>query len=255
MILAAVGMLREARIVRGPHITAVAGGGRADLLLERLAAAAHEATGVLSIGLGGALDAQLAVGDTAIASEVIGDGRWPTDEAPGRPVGPMPAPRATVSRLRLGPDDHQGRRQGGPAHRDRRSPCHMESHIAARFAAGRGLPLAVVRVVSDTADADLPQAVTCGLRPDGGMNLLGVLAALAADPRQMPALIRAGHDAETAFRALRALTAAPRPLAGQIGPDITADDQVHTHWPVGRAGIAIAVVAGSVVAAAVIAAE
>jgi hopanoid-associated phosphorylase len=206
MILAAVGMLREARIVRGPHITAVAGGGRADLLLERLAAAAHEATGVLSIGLGGALDAQLAVGDTAIASEVIGDGRWPADEAwADRLAQRLPGARRSVvygsdRMITKAVDKAVLHTETGAALAD------MESHIAARFAAGHGLPLAVVRVISDTADADLPQAVTRGLKPDGGMNLLGVLAALAADPRQMPALIRAGHDAETAFRALRALT-------------------------------------------------
>ena len=84
----------------------------------------------------------------------------------------------------------------------------MESHVAARFAAERRLPLAVVRVVSDAADTDLPRAVTAGLKPDGGMNLGGVLAALAADPRQLPALMRVGRDAEAAFKALAAL--APR---------------------------------------------
>jgi hopanoid-associated phosphorylase len=206
MILAAVGMLREARIVQGPFIAAVAGGGQAHLLLERMAAASEGATGVLSIGLGGALDPRLAVGDVVIASEVIGEGRWPTDEAwSDRLSAVLPqAQRAVVhgaDRMILKASDKTAlHRETGAALTD------MESHVAARFAAGRGLPLAVVRVVSDGSGADLPHAVTCGLKADGGMNLLGVLAALAADPTQLPALIRAGRDAETAFRALRALT-------------------------------------------------
>jgi hopanoid-associated phosphorylase len=208
MILAAVGILREARIVQGPHINAVAGGGRSDLLLERLAAAAPGATGVLSIGLGGALDPQLAVGDVVIASEVIGDGRWPTDEAwSDRLATALPEARRAVAygsdkMILKAADKAILHAETGAALAD------MESHVAARFAAGRGLPLTVVRVVSDAAFTDLPRAVTCGLTPDGGMNLMGVLAALAADPKQLPALIRAGRDAETAFRALQAL--APR---------------------------------------------
>jgi hopanoid-associated phosphorylase len=206
MILAAVGMLREARIVRRPHITAVAGGGRPELLLERLAAAAQGATGVLSIGLGGALDPQLAVGDVVIASEVIGDGRWPTDEAwADRLASGLPGVRRAVvygsDRMILKAADKAVlHAETGAALAD------MESHVAARFASARELPLAVVRVVSDASDDDLPQAVTCGLKPNGGMNLIGVLSALATDPDQLPALIRAGRNADTAFRALRALT-------------------------------------------------
>ncbi len=34
------------------------------------------------------------------------------------------------------------------------------------------------------------------------MDILAVLIALVADPRQLPALIRVGREAETAFRAL-----------------------------------------------------
>ena len=95
MIIAAVGMLREAGIVQGPAIRAVAGGGRPDLLLQRLEAAAEGASGVLSIGVGGALDPQLAVGDGLIGSEVICDGvRWPTDEAwAQRLLGNLPQAR------------------------------------------------------------------------------------------------------------------------------------------------------------------
>lgn len=205
MILAAVGMLREAAIVAGPGIRAVAGGGRSDLLLERLAAAAEGCGAVLSIGLGGALDPQLGVGDVIVASEVVGEGRWPTDEAwADRLAEALPLARRGVVR---GSDAMilKAADKAGLHARTGAALADMESHVAARFAAERGLPLAVVRVVSDVAESDLPRAVSAGLKSDGGMNLMGVLAALASDPRQLPALMRTGRDAETAFRVLQAL--------------------------------------------------
>jgi adenosylhomocysteine nucleosidase len=215
MILAAVGMTREARLVEraGGAIRAVAGGGRADLLESRLKASLDGAEGIVSIGLGGALDPALDVGDVVIATEVLRPRRrWETD----------PAWRARlVERLRgarLGPvygsDDMvvhalekaKLRGRGGALLVD------MESHVAAKVAAGAGLPFAVVRVVSDVAGMSLPPAVREGLKEDGGMNLMGVLGALARDPRQLPALMRTGRDADLAFKALgRAAGLAFRP--------------------------------------------
>lgn len=209
MILAAVGMTREARLVTRPGVRAVAGGGRADLLESRLKAALAEARdgveGILSIGIGGALDASLQVGDVVIATEVLRPRRrWDTD----------PAWRARlVERLegaRLGPvygsdemvihalEKAKLRGKGGALMVD------MESHVAAKVAAGAGLPFAAVRVVSDTAGVSLPPAVREGLNADGGMNLMGVLGGLARDPRQLPALMRTGRDAGLAFKVLAA---------------------------------------------------
>jgi hypothetical protein len=56
--------------------------------------------------------------------------------------------------------------------------------------------------VSDGASQTLPEAVLHGMTPDGGMNLWGVLGSLARDPRQLPALIRTGAEAERGFKAL-----------------------------------------------------
>ena len=78
----------------------------------------------------------------------------------------------------------------------------MESHIAAAVAERHGLPFAVARVVSDAAGRSLPKAAQAGMAPDGSMDIGAVLRALARDPRQLPALIRVGGEAETAFRAL-----------------------------------------------------
>ena len=86
MILAAVGMQREARLVErhgaALGVRAVAGGGRAELLEARLKAALQGAEAVISIGLGGALDPALEVGDVVVATEVLRPRRrWETDAA------------------------------------------------------------------------------------------------------------------------------------------------------------------------------
>jgi hopanoid-associated phosphorylase len=216
MILAAVGMQREARLVerRGEAlgVRAVAGGGRADLLEARLEAALEGAEAVLSIGLGGALDPALEVGDVVVATEVLRPRRrWETDSA-WRDFLLKRLPEARAGAV-YGSDDMvlhaldkaKLRAKGGAVLVD------MESHVAAKVAAARGLPLAVVRVVSDKATASLPEAVRAGLAEDGRMDLMGVLGALASDPRQLPALIRVGRDADLAFKALDA--AAARALA------------------------------------------
>jgi hypothetical protein len=52
------------------------------------------------------------------------------------------------------------------------------------------------------------------MRPDGGMALGPVLAALARDPGQLPGLIRAGLESERAFRVL-ALASIPSPGSGR----------------------------------------
>ena len=79
----------------------------------------------------------------------------------------------------------------------------MESHVVAQAARRHGLKFAVLRVVSDTASANLPSAVLDGLKPDGDPNLAGVLKGLARRPRGLPGLIRLGRM--TAGLALKSL--------------------------------------------------
>jgi adenosylhomocysteine nucleosidase len=205
MILAAVGMRREARLVErhGAGVRAVAGGARADLLESRLMGALDGADAVLSIGLGGALDHSLQVGDVVIGTEVLRPRkRWETDAVwRARLVERLPGARlgavyGSDEMILNALDKAKLRGKGGAVLVD------MESHVAAKVAASRGLPFAVIRVVSDTAAVSLPSAVRAGVKADGGMDLLAVLAALARDPRQLPALMRTGRDADLAFKAL-----------------------------------------------------
>ena len=91
----------------------------------------------------------------------------------------------------------------------------MESHVAARFAAAHGPPFAALRIISDGADRALPRAAQAGMKKDGGIDVLAVLRALARDPRQLPALVRTGREAEVAFRQLALLNR--HDLLGRLG--------------------------------------
>jgi adenosylhomocysteine nucleosidase len=203
MILAATGLQRERRIVAGPDIEAVAGGGdpaQLEATLERLAG---NASGIISIGIAGALAPGLQAGQWVVADAVLVDGEL------------LPTDAMWTSRLaaRL-PEAARGLLLGANAmvmEATQKAALHsttgaivvdMESHIAARVARRHHLPFAVARVVSDAAHHSLPPAARVGMKSDGTMDLPAVLRALLANPGQLPALIRTGLEAERGFRSL-----------------------------------------------------
>jgi len=135
MILAATGLQRERRIVAGPDIEAVAGGGdpaQLEATLERLAG---NASGIISIGIAGALAPGLQAGQWVVADAVLVDGE------------PLPTDAMWTSRLaaRL-PEAARGLLLGANAmvmEATQKAALHsttgaivvdMESHIAARVA-------------------------------------------------------------------------------------------------------------------------
>jgi adenosylhomocysteine nucleosidase len=219
MILVATGLKREARILQGAAVQVVAGGGDRERLERALEDAAGRASGIISMGLCGALADDLQPGDWVIASRILtagsvlkSDPDWTTSLAQRLPrarAGPILGSDVVI------PDalaKRTAREVTGALAVD------MESHIAAGVAARHGLPFAGARVVSDAADRALPKAAQAGMAADGSMDILAVLTALAADPRQLPALIRVGREAETAFRALSRGRDLLGPLLGR--PDL-----------------------------------
>jgi adenosylhomocysteine nucleosidase len=204
MILVATGLLREARLLAGPSLSIIAGGGDRLRLEAELERGAPGAAGIVSIGLGGALADGLKPGDWVIASEVVradgptvaADTGWTTRllaALPGARAGAILGSDAMIADVESKRHAHQ---VSGAVVVD------MESHIAAGVAARHGLPFAAARVVSDAADRSLPPAAQAGMATDGRMDIWAVLKSLAADPSQLPALIRVGSEAGTAFRAL-----------------------------------------------------
>ncbi len=186
-------------MLEGPGVKAIAGGGDGPRLEAALERACTGVLGIISIGLGGALAEGLAPGDWVIASEVGGiqtDAAWThrlLAALPGARLGPIAGSDVMVVDARAKAALHAA--TGALA-------VDMESHIAARVAQRHGLPFAAARTISDGADRALPRAAQAGMKPDGGMDVGAVIAALGRRPWELPALIRTGIEAETAFAAL-----------------------------------------------------
>ncbi len=203
MIVAVTGLQRERGILAGPGVEVVAGGGdqaRLEAEVERLAPGAR---GIISIGIAGALAPALRPGRWVVATAVRDRGAsLPTD------------PDWTdwlVSRL---PDAERGvllgvdttaataRQKAELLRAIDAIAVDMESHVVARVARHHRRPFVAARVISDAAHRTLPPAARVGMRSDGGIDLPAVLRSLLGAPWQLPALIRTGLEAETAFRAV-----------------------------------------------------
>lgn len=219
MILAVTGLQRERRILASAEVEVVLGGDD----IDRHAAGKR---GVISIGIAGALAPDLKPGDWVVADAVRDrDELLPTDrDWTARLASRLP----TAQRgLFVGGDTIAATAAGKAAlHRATGAiAVDMESHRAARAAQRRGLPFAAARVISDAADRTLPPAARVGMKSDGNVDLPAVLRSLLMSPWQLPALIRTGLEAETAFRALlrghRGLgPGLGSPNLGKLPPDV-----------------------------------
>lgn len=203
-------------MLKGLDVVAVAGGGDPARLARELAAAAQGADGIISFGMAGALDPALRIGDWVIGSGVIGG-----FDAACDPVWAEALARRLPG-ARRGTVHAESRLIGYPAEKAQLFAGHaiaadMESQVAARVAAGLGLPLAVLRCISDEAGAALPPAIAVAMKPGGGLALGAVLRSIGGNPGQLPALLRTVAGFNRAYRALRegARQAGPR-LACQV---------------------------------------
>ncbi|CAN0627751.1 Hopanoid-associated phosphorylase [Burkholderia multivorans] len=204
-VIAVTGMAFEARIARGEGVEAVFAA-RADRLERALSeATTRGCAGIVSFGTAGGLAPDLAPGALVIADAIDGPfGRVSTDPAwsarlaaalHGTPVearvkrGVMAAVGAPV--VSAQDKDVLFRTKGALA-------VDMESHIAAAFAAARGVPFAVCRAIVDPAWRTLPRAATAGLRDDGSTAILPILRELIKEPSQLGPLLQVAGDARAA---------------------------------------------------------
>jgi adenosylhomocysteine nucleosidase len=185
-------MRREARMIGAGAAIGAAG----------LAAAMARArpAGILSFGLCGGLHPALKAGDLVVGSAVNGiaaDGAWAD-----RLIAALPA--ATRGEV-AGGAAMVATRQAKAILRGESGAVatDMESHLAARAAAGAGIPFAVLRAVCDSAGRALPRAAQAGFKADGGIDVWAVLRALIAAPGELADLIALAGDAAAAMRALR----------------------------------------------------
>jgi hopanoid-associated phosphorylase len=197
-IIVVVGMAFEARIVAGPGLWVLSG---ADLLSPNPKETdPQDVRGVLSFGIAGGLDSDLKPGTCVVASEIVtaSGERIATDpvwserlraKLPTAVTGPLAGMDLPLVQM----EDKQAlyRATGALA-------VDMESHLAARIANLRGLPLAAVRVVADPASRSLPNAALAGMRPDRSTDPLAVMRALLRRPRELRALMRVAMDVRAA---------------------------------------------------------
>lgn len=186
-------------IVSGMGRTAAAAAAR------RLAEAGAGA--LMSWGLAGGLDPELAAGDLVLPGEVIS------------PEGQLCATagdwrerlhRAMDGSLRV----HGGRLLtyheviGPPADKERAwrrtgaVAVDMESHAVAQIAAQHRLPFLAVRVIVDTAADNLAPAMVAAVAEPGPGTIARLLGALAREPGELPNLIRVVRHFAAARRAL-----------------------------------------------------
>ena len=195
-----VGLAAEARIARRlGHPVAIGGGGPAGAEAAARRLVAEGANALLSFGLCGGLDPGLSPGVVLIPEAVL-DGATRHTVCPAVVAGFGPvSPHLLLGGTRVAATEVEKRRlheETGAAAID------LESGAVARVAAETELPFAALRAVCDPATEDLPPAALVALDSHGAIGLLKVLAALARNPAQFPALMELAAHAATARRSL-----------------------------------------------------
>jgi adenosylhomocysteine nucleosidase len=165
---------------------AVSGMGRrraraaAAALLERSRAAR-----LIVVGVAGALTADLEVGTVVVAEAVLTDDAPPHSTDPhglraAIDAGARPATLITVDRMVTAVADRAAlRRHASSVDASRPALVDMESYDAVVEAAARGVPVTVLRAVSDRADEELPEFLARSRKRDGDLDRrLAVLLAM-----------------------------------------------------------------------------
>jgi hopanoid-associated phosphorylase len=203
-VVVATGLRAEARIAaRVPQVKAVAGGADGRRLGQLIRQEISQgAKAVISFGIAAGLAPGRGSGNCLVGSEIVhGDRRYPTDQTwAARLHSTLRAELATVAgvdRPLQSPAEKQALFAETHA-----VAADMESHVAARLAAERGLPFAALRVIADSAAREIPPAALAGMGKDGRVDVLAVLVALRRAPGQLPALVGLAADTRRAMAEL-----------------------------------------------------
>ena len=189
-------MALEARLAAGGGTRVICAGNSGTLAALLGCNITKECSGLISFGVAGGLSPHLRTGSCIVGSAILSDyTSFMTDrnwshsllEAMPRAVYGIilgvPAPIArseTKRRLHV--------ETGAVA-------VDTESHVVARVAAARGLPMVAIRVITDSALQSLPQAALVAMRPDGKIDLVSMIRHIMKDRRELPMLLRTGFDA------------------------------------------------------------
>lgn len=174
----------------------------------------HGADRVVMLGIAGALDPSLAIGDLVVP-EVVVDAATGARYHPRPAQGPVPAGIISTSAdIQLDPSLlEELRRQGVVA-------LDMETAAVGRVAEGRHLPWSAFRAVSDRVGDGLVDAGTLAMtKPDGRADVGAAFRAIARHPTMVPRLLRLAGDTHRAVgSAVAAAVAECRALGSVAGP-------------------------------------
>ncbi|MEY2341349.1 5'-methylthioadenosine nucleosidase [Acidithiobacillus sp. IBUN Pt1247-S3] len=186
------------------HLAVLSGmGSEAAIQAGRMLLAAG-ADVLLSVGTAGALHADLQAGDLCIPEQILWqEGAYPVDVAwaSGFSARYPQARRGnllSVDRVLVDP-------QTKALHAQAALAVDMESGALAALAVAQGRPFFALRVIVDSADSGLPDAVRYGVDALGRPRLPAFLWQLLARPQDLPQLIKLGRQMQKAEATLRHL--------------------------------------------------
>jgi adenosylhomocysteine nucleosidase len=151
---------------------------------------------VVMIGVAGALDPTLQVGDLVVPELVVdratSKGHRPEPVQPVEPHGKM----LTSAKMQSDPADLSRHAADGVIALD------METAAVAAVSERHGVPWSVFRGISDRVQDGIVDESTLALtKPDGSPNLKEVVKMVATRPSMVPKLIKLGRDSQKAVRA------------------------------------------------------
>ncbi len=204
-VVCACGLAAEARVARQAGFQAVVGAGDPARTAALVAAAARQATCLVSFGIAGGLAPHLRPGDVILSTEIIAEGRrWRGEprfadaiadlaRRLGASAGPVLGARAILAAER---DKRLAWRDTGALAVD------LESAVVAAAAEAAGIPFLALRTIADPATRALPPAALIPLTPDGTPDLRRVAVEMLRRPQQIGALLGLARETRRALGAL-----------------------------------------------------
>jgi hopanoid-associated phosphorylase len=195
-VIAVAGMAFEARIAARAGTPVVCVGNTQKLTNVLLSAIGKDCRGLISFGVAGGLSPALKAGTCIVGSAIhAGTTRFVTDKnwsrnllraIPGAVHGEIAGVASPVARLEEKRALHFG--TGAMA-------VDTESHVVASVAAARRLPMAAVRVITDSAHYGLPLCALAAMRADGTIDIAAMIRSIIKAPGELPMLLRTARDA------------------------------------------------------------
>jgi len=195
-VIAVAGMAFEARIAARAGTRAICVGNAPKLADSLARAIGDDCCGLISFGLAGGLSPELQAGTCVVGSTIVtGTARFTTDRdwarnllqaIPGAVHGGIVGVHAPIAH----PDAKRALHASTGA-----MAVDTESHVVASVAAARGIPVAAVRVITDSAQYALPQCALAAVRADGTIDIAALIRSIVKTPGELPMLLRTARDA------------------------------------------------------------